>query len=131
MTLPFGDPGGGNGAVALRDSAALVLGAAVPLDDLSMESNLADGDKVSVRRTTFLSEGLWVASSVEQGPGSRQAKQPPTAPGAPLLLGFLSPKEPSHALLGWMMVRRDAAAAHRCHSNSTIPLYHYTKRFDF
>ena len=61
MTLLFGDPGGGNEAVASRDSAALVLGAAVPLDDLSMEPNLADGDKVSVRRTTFLSEGLWVA----------------------------------------------------------------------
>ena len=46
-------------SAATLDSAALTLGAAVPLNELSLQPNLDGGN--SVRRTTFLSEQLWAA----------------------------------------------------------------------
>ena len=50
-------------SAATLDSAALTLGAAVPLNELSLQPSLQpklDGGN-SVRRTTFLSEQLWAA----------------------------------------------------------------------
>ena len=68
LTAPMSAYRASSVAAAPLQSAALTLGADVRLDELGLQPNLSGG--ASIRRTTFLSERLWVAQLRAKSPGA-------------------------------------------------------------